>query len=395
MGWKASVDGQVYAEPLSFKGSVFVATENDTLYSLSASTGAIQWTLHLGTPANSTAPPYVCDGAGPDIAPSVGITGTPVIDPTSGNLYLTALTGGQGYALYAIDLQTGHLQWALPISPSGFNYLAQEQRGALTLANGLVYVPFGGFSWDCSTPYGWLVALSANGNGTEYSFQTTTTNEADIWAPEGASVDSSGFVYVVTGNSYYNSTYNYADSVLKLTPHLSLVSYFAPSNWAYLGPNDLDQDTTGATLLPGNLIFSIGKSGVGYLLNASNLGGVGGQLFDASVCGSTWGSTAYAAGIVYVPCPDGLHALAIHGGAHPTFTSLWNSTGYFAGPPIIADGAVWTSDIYNGTLFALNPLTGTGVASISLGSFEHFTTPSVAGDFVVIAADETIYALDT
>ena len=291
------------------------------------------------------------------------------------------------------------MRWSEPIAPSGFVFNVEEQRGALALANGLVYVPFGGYSWDCGIAFGWIAAFSSNGNGTQYSYKVPSEGEADIWAPEGLSVDSSGYVFAVTADSMATTPpFDYGEAVLKLSPHLSLSSYFGDSNWAYLNANDLDLGNTGATLLHGNLIFSIGKEGVGYLLNSSDLGGIGGQLYGAPVCGAgAWGGTAYGSGVVYVPCPDGIHALAVQAGTQPKFTSLWNSTGFFAGPPIIAGGAVWTFDIYNGTLFALNPNSGALITSISLGSVgfvEHFTTPSVGDGLLLFAANETIYALN-
>ena len=399
VGWKTEVDAPVYAEPLSLDGSVFVATENDTVYSISATTGTVQWSRHLGSPADSLSPPYTCQGNHPDIEPTVGITGTPVIDPASATIYVAALLNGTGFGLYAINLNTGQVRWDLPIAPASFSFVSEEQRGALALANGLVYVPFGGYSWDCGLPFGWIAALSSNGNGTLFSYKVPSNGEADLWAPEGISVDSSGFVYVVTANSISTTPpYDYGDAVLKLTPKLSLVSYFGASDWQFLNANDLDLGTTGATMLPGNLIFSIGKEGVGYLLNSSDLGGVGGELYSSPVCSDgAWGSTAFASGIVYVPCANGLHALAVEPGPQTKFKSLWNCSGFFAGPPIEAAGAVWTFDIYNGTLFALNPQSGSVLTRISLGSVgfvEHFTTPSVGDRLLLFAANETIYALN-
>jgi polyvinyl alcohol dehydrogenase (cytochrome) len=396
VSWKTEVGGPVYAEPISFNDSIFVVTENDTVYSLSAATGAVQWSLQEGTAANSTVAPYACNGGAPSVTPIIGITGTPVIDSSTSTLYVVALNAGVGFTLFAVDTNTGQARWSSPIAASGFTFTPEEQRGALSLANGFIYIPFGSYSWACGSPRGWLFGISANGNGTQYNYEVPATNEADIWTPEGTSVGSSGNLYAVTGNSYYNATFQYADSVIELSPHLAVISYFSPTNWAFLGPNDLDQDTTGATILPGNMIFSIGKSGVGFLLNESDLGGIGGQLFTANVCaGGAWGSTAYAAGVVYVPCYNGLHALSIQGGANPKFISLWNSTNGWAGPAIVAAGAVWSVDITNGTLYAFNPTTGALITKMSLSSVEHFTTPSIGGGFVIVAAQETVYALDT
>jgi polyvinyl alcohol dehydrogenase (cytochrome) len=401
IAWNTSVDAAVYAEPLAFNGSVFVATENDTVYSLSATTGAVVWSMHLGTPANSSRAPFVCNGNHPTIYPLIGITGTPVIDPVTGTIYAVALINDTGYRLFALNTNDGQVRWSTMINESGLSYTDQEQRGALTLANGLVYVPFGGYSFVCTgIPFGWIVAYSFTGNGTSYSYKVPSTGEADIWAPEGLSVDSAGFIYAVTADStaMMETPFDYGSSVLKLTPELSLVAFFAPTNYLTLDESDLDLDTTGATLLPGHLVFSIGKEGVGFLLNSSDLGGIGGQLFSASVCpGGAWGSTTFASGIVYVPCVNGLHALALQTGAHPSFTSLWNTTGFFAGPPIVAGGAVWTFDIYNGTLFALSPLTGATIAKISVlpdNSLAHFATPSVGYGFLLFAGDDTVYAVD-
>jgi outer membrane protein assembly factor BamB len=396
--WKTAVDGDVYAEPLSFNGSVFVVTENDTVYSISVATGIVNWSFQAGTAANSTQPPYACNGGEPTIAPLIGITSTPVIDPSTSTIYVVALNSGVAFNLFAINTSTGQVRWSSPVGANGFVFTYQEQRAALTLANGLVYVAFSDYSWACGPAYGWMMGLSATGNGTQYSYQITNTSEADIWETEGASVGASGFVYIVTGNSYYNTTYNYADSVLEFTPQLSLVSYFAPSDWAYLGPADLDQGTTGATLLPGNLVFSIGKAGVGYLLNSTDLGGIGGQLASLSVCSTgAWGATAYANGVIYIPCADGIHAVSVNTGPHPSLTSLWNNTFGFSGPPIVAGGAVLALNIYSGALYALNPLTGAVISDVSLvpvNSVAHFTTPSIGGGLILFAGNDSVYGLN-
>ncbi len=407
VSWKGKVDGAVYAEPLYYNGYVFIATENDTLYALNANTGAIAWSSHLGTPANSLVSPYACNGHGPDIKPTIGITGTPVIDPTSGTLYVAALISNDGYLLFAYNANTGQQLWYSTITAPNFSYLPQEQRGALALANGLVYVAFGGYSWNCFSPgpSGWVIAMSATGGGEQYAYNVPSRPEADVWTPEGVSVDSSGNVYMVTGDSN-NATFDFGNSVIKLTSHLSFVdsnaNYFAPPNWQYTNLNDLDLGSTGATILSDNLIFAIGKYNMGYLLSDSNLGGIGGQLYEAQVCGAlnatssygAWGATSFANGVIYVPCASGLEALKLQAGTNPSFTTLWNYTGIFPGPPIIAGGAVWTMSIPGGTLYALNPNTGADLFHMSLGTDEHFTTPAAGNGLIFVAANETIYALN-
>jgi polyvinyl alcohol dehydrogenase (cytochrome) len=406
LNWTATVSGAVYAEPLVYNGRVYLATEGDTVTALDSANGTVSWSTHLGTPASSVTPPYECGGHGPDITPTIGVTGTPVIDASTNTMYVAALINSAGYFLFALNTNTGHVMWNSSITASGFHYLPAEQRGALTLANGLVYVPFGGYSWNCFTPgpIGWVIGMSATGAGAKYSFHPPTSNEADIWSPEGLSVDAAGNVYAVTGDSPVQ-TFDLGDSVIKLNSTLgwtnSTANYFAPTAWKYNNNNDLDLDNTGATLLPGNLIFSIGKDGVGYLLNSTKLGGIGGQIQASAVCGSVakgwpygaWGSTSFYNNVIYVPCPTGLDALALHGGAHPTFTSLWNSTGYWAGPAIIAAGAVWTVSIPAGTLYALNPQTGGVVYQTALSTVEHFTTPAAGDGRIFVAANMTVYAI--
>lgn len=409
VNWTETLAGDIYGEPLVYDGITIVTTETDMVYAIDAATGSTVWSVTLGTPADSFSSTYTCeDSAGvtgtPSIVPSIGITSTPVIDSSTGTLYVAALDSGVGTFLYAIDLANGHTLWSYQFSASGFNYVGEEQRGALALANGFVYVPFGSYSWSCNAAFGWLFAVSANGNGTTYNFRVDTQSEGDIWAPEGVTVDSSGDLYVATGNSYYNATYNYADSVLKLSPDLTLLSYFAPSNWAYIGPADLDQDTTGVTLLPGNLAFSIGKEGIGYILNSTDLGGIGGQLYSAQVCRSpsqgwpygAWGSTSYYDGVIYVPCNTGLIALSLTGGSSPSFTVLWNFTGIYAGPAIIAGGAVWEETIASpAVLYALNPETGAVLYQETLsGSDAHFSTPAAGADMIIVPDNETLYAFN-
>src|SRR5436305_7877702 len=99
--WRTSpLDGQVYGQPLVYGSDVYVATENDTIYALDAATGAVVWSTHLATPEPASAAP--CG----DIAPSIGITSTPVIDPTSNRIYAVgavSVSGAVSHELFALD----------------------------------------------------------------------------------------------------------------------------------------------------------------------------------------------------------------------------------------------------------------------------------------------------
>jgi hypothetical protein len=383
--WTFPPDQAVYAEPLVYEGAAFVATENDSVYSISLSDETLNWRTNLGVPLPGSALP--CG----DIDP-VGITGTPAIDPSSSTLYVVAMLKSQGYSLFALSTASGHVRWSVSLSRPGFDYHVQQERGALALANGLVYIPFGGFTGDCGNYHGWVMGYPTNGTGKLLSYQVPSTREAGIWSTGGVVVTSGGWLYVTTGNSESTSTFDFGESVIRLNPNLTVDDYFAPSNWASLNEGDTDLGSLSPVYLGNGLLFQAGKEGVGYLLNESHLGGIGGQLYSAHFCSSAFGAGAFDGPYPIIPCTDGLYRLAVSSAeATSSFTVNWSQTGFYAGPPIIAYGAVWVVDIGNGTLFALDEGTGHSLFHLGLGAVVHFTTPAAGEGFVVVAATNTIY----
>ena len=134
--WSRRLDGAVYASPLIVGSTVIAATENDTVYALRA--GHTVWSRHLGTPVDLASLP--CGNIDP-----LGITGTPVYDGSSGILYVAAeLAGPLRHTLYAINVVTGKVLWHRGLDLPGMVRPVEQQRGALALANGTVYVPLGG-----------------------------------------------------------------------------------------------------------------------------------------------------------------------------------------------------------------------------------------------------------
>ena len=324
-GWTSpTLDGGIYAEPLVYGGDVFVATENNSVYALDAQNGSILWRTNLGTPVAGDQ--LQCG----DIDPS-GITGTPVIDPSTGTLYVVSF-GEQPFShtLSALNVSTGAVVFQRAADPPGFDVTTQQQRSALSLANGMVYIPYGGLDGDCGQYYGWVVGIPANGTGSMAVYKVPVTREGGIWAPSGAAVDASGNVYVTTGNGASTTTYDHGDSVIELSPSLSEEGYFAPTNWSALNQDDQDLSSVGPMIVGQDQVFQIGKQGVGYLLNSSKLGGIGGQTFESSVCDGSYGGTAYSGQYIFVPCLDGLFALKVADGA---FTTAWQSSSFSAGPP--------------------------------------------------------------
>jgi outer membrane protein assembly factor BamB len=381
-----ALDGQIYGEPLVYAGRVYVATENDTVYALSAATGAVAWSVHLGQPVPAGSLP--CG----DITPTVGITGTPVIDQSRDEIFLVAdeLTNGSpAHELVGLSTASGHIQMSQDVDPPGAVPADLLQRTGLTLDAGQVVFGMGGNFGDCATYRGRVVAVPETG-GTPRYFTVDAApgeNQGAVWMGGAAPVvDGSGHIWVSTGNgSVYSYTHAYddSDSVLELSSSLRLLQFFAPSTWATNNSRDLDMSTA-PVLLPGGQVLLTGKSRIVYLLNGAHLGGIGHQ--EAALgpaCGDDIDGGAAAVGTtVYLPCLAGTVAVQIT--SSPSALHLLWSSGTGGGPPIVAAGLVWTIG-QNGVLYGLDPATGKVRQQAPIGvPANHFPTPSV-GDGLMLA----------
>jgi len=377
-----SLDGQIYAEPLVCGSAIFVATENDSVYALNATNGAILWRTHLGTPMPGSALP--CG----DIDPS-GITGTPTIDPATGILYVVAFLVPGQHVLFGLNVVNGSVTSQVPADPTGASPLVEQQRGALALANGYVYIVYGGLYGDCGDYHGWVVGVPLTGTGGTISYEVPTHREGGIWGTAGLAVAANGELYVATGNGDSTTTFDHGDAVIELSPSLTELGYFAPSNWATLNYGDMDLGSVAPTILPNGDLFQIGKEGVGYLLSGTDLGGIGGEIANASVCGGAYGGTAHVGFSVLVPCNDGLFDVVM--GAS-NITIAWQTPGFDAGSPIMTGNVVWSVDISNGILRGFNLSTGDQIFSIPLGSAEHFISPAAAPGSLFVGAGDEVHA---
>jgi outer membrane protein assembly factor BamB len=367
--WTSSpLDGAVYAEPLVVGDRVIAASENDSVYALSATTGAVLWSAKLGSPVAGSALP--CGNIDPS-----GITGTPVIDTNTGLVWVVAFVTPGRHDLVALDLASGQVKFRRPADPPGASPLVEQERGALVLAGGTVYVPYGGLYGDCGAYHGFVLGFSATGSGAVKSWQVPTTREGGLWAPPGPVVGPGGELYVATGNTESTANFDDGNAVVRLSADLHQQDVFAPTNWAALNDSDTDLGSVSPTLLPGSLIFQIGKAGVGYLLRASGLGGVGGQLFSASVCNSAFGGTAVSGNRIFVPCRDGLVAVDVGQGR---FSVAWRTRGQAAGAPVVAGGVVWMVDT-GGRLQGFDKATGRVRDSVDIGAVTHFPSLAVGG----------------
>jgi hypothetical protein len=315
-----ATDGAIYAQPLYMAGVsipgkgvhnvVFVATEHDSVYAFDADTpGPALWHASFLNPAAGVTPVPATQPWQDDLTPEVGITGTPVIDPSTGTLYVAAKTqvatpsGARDlYSLHALDISTGAEKLGGPvvIQPSvpgrgaghvkktvGFQAEFQLQRPALLLESGLVYVAFGSLG-DHGPYHGWVVGYKASNLQQAVVFNTTpnsndaTGNLGGIWMSGGGpAADASGNVYLLSGSGSFNparSGGSYGDAALKLTPFLQVVDYFAPSNTGYLNKKDLDLGSGGGILVPtspgssSNLYIGGGKVGTLFAINTTSMG---------------------------------------------------------------------------------------------------------------------------
>jgi outer membrane protein assembly factor BamB len=382
-----SVDGQLYGEPLVWDGRIYVATENDTVYALSASNGAVAWSVHLASPVPAASLP--CG----DIRPDVGITGTPVIDQSRNEIFVVAdedRNGTSAHILTGLDTSTGRVEMTRDVDPPGAATTALLQRTGLALDAGQVVFGFGGNDGDCASYRGRVVAAPETGGQPTYFTVDGAAGESQgaIWMGGAAPVvDDSGHVWVSSGNgSVYSAAHAYddSDSVLELSSSLRLVQFFAPADWPQNNSQDLDFSTAPVLLADGQVLLA-GKSRIVYLLSGSHLGGIGGQQASlASACGNDIDGGAAVVGMtVYLPCTTGV--VAVQASSSPAgLRLLWTSqTG--GGPPVVAAGLVWTIG-QNGVLYGVSPASGQVRQQTTIGApANHFPTPSV-GDGLMLAA---------
>jgi outer membrane protein assembly factor BamB len=372
-----------YAEPLVYKGLVFVGTENDSVYALNDTTGEVVWRTNIGTPVQGSSLP--CG----NISPS-GITGTPVIDTGTDTIYVVAFESpATMHYLVALSITDGKEIFSRLADPPGSDPRVQQERGALSLGNGRVYIPYGGLDGDCGQYHGWVAGINTDGSGSMVSYQVPTGREGGIWAPSGGVIDSTGDLFFATGNGASSTAFDHGNAVVKLSPTLQELDYFAPSNWLQLNNGDTDLGSVGPLLVGSNQIFQIGKQGVGYLLNATNLGGIGGQEYSGDVCSAVFGGTATAGSYVFIPCTDGLVTLSLSANS---FQVLWRSPGFPSGPPVVTGNVVWALDSSSGTLHGYDVKTGTSLFSLSTGSVTRFTTPATGDGRVFVAAGSKVFA---
>ena len=309
------VDDQIYAQPLvagkiAIGGGehnvVYVATVNNSVYAFDGDNGHLYWQRNY-TAAGMRPPRNIdmtgaCGGQYADFSGNMGIVGTPVIDAGHKAIYFVARsTTGSDYVqyLHGVDIVTGNEVAGSPVkiaatyagsgdgSANGvitFDAKRQNQRQALTLVNGVVYVSFSSHC-DWGPYHGWVLGYDAATLQQRTVYNATPDGAAaGMWeSGMGMAADAQGSLYVVTGNGTVGrsgdptSLRNRGESALKLIPSgstLQVASWFTPSNYQFLENNDLDYGGMGALLIPNaNLFLTGAKDGSLYLLNKDDMGG--------------------------------------------------------------------------------------------------------------------------
>ena len=376
LAWSRRLNGAVYGQPLVVGNTVIAATEQDTVYGLALSTGAIRWSVTVGTPLPLSA--QACGNIDP-----LGITSTPVY--YRGLVYVVAQDGRTGHVLAALSPVTGTVRYRRPVLSPDRHPEADQQRAALAAGNGRIYVAFGGHFGDCGPYIGSVVGVPAAGPGAagrpDVSYLVPSSDHAGIWAPGGPVIGPGGTVYVSVGNGDTSGAYDDSDSVTALSPELRRTAVFAPATWLADNRGDLDLGSLTPALTPAGRILIVGKRGTGYLLSARHLGGVGGELSQHRVC-PAFGGAAVAGQTVVVPCAGGGPAAVRLSGDR--IQVLWRGPAAADGSPVIGGHAVWVTSGQAGVLYELDPATGQVRHEIALGAgLPHFASPSLAGSLVL------------
>ncbi len=281
--WACTVDGDISGQPLyvanlSIGGAkhnvVFVVTQNDSVYAFDADNSGCVTYWQESLLSTGATPIAYTDLGGCNDSTQSGITGTPVIDPATGTLYLVAQTKESGnffQRLHALNIQTGAevtgspvtIPPAIPGSGTAFNALWESQRPGLALYGGGVFV---GWASHCDIqPYwGLMMRFSTSTLSQTAVFNVAPSgSEGGIWMSAGApAVDAGGNMFLSTGNGSFDgstvpgttNTTNYSMSFLNFNPAtLTVQDFYTPSLEAQWNAKDEDIASAGVVVLPDGL----------------------------------------------------------------------------------------------------------------------------------------------
>jgi len=441
-----AIDASAYAQPLwvanvSIGGGthnvLLAATVHDTIYAFDADISPCKtyWSQSL-LASGETWVNNMDVGGSPDLAPDIGIVGTPVIDPTTNTIYVVSKSKNGvtiHQRLHALSLIDGSEKFSGPqeiaflFNGITFSPVSQNQRAGLALLNGVVYIAWGSHG-DVGTYYGWILGYKASTLAQVSVFTDTPgAGMGGIWMAGGApAVDSTNNMYVITGNGNFDGVTLFGDSFLKLsTPNLGVLSFFAPSDQATLNSGDIDFGSGGATILVDqpsgpvqHLAIGGGKVGTLFLLNRDSLGGNtvndAGAVQSFSVGNRIFGTPAFWQNNLYIaPITDHLKSYTFN----PTTGQLTTapasqSPGTFGFPgstPSISaqgtsNGIVWATEkgtgpavlhAYDATNVGTELWNSANSSADQAGQAVKFTVPTVANGKVYVGTvgEISVYGL--
>lgn len=433
------VEGHIYAQPLFWhfrqtnRKLVIVATEDNTVYALDARNGKVAWRKSLGAPVPRAALP--CGNISP-----LGITGTPAIDPIKDAIYLDAVVAAQDgsaqHLIFGLSVGDGAILPGFPVNVAealragglAFAPRFQNQRGALLIAENKLYVPYGGHFGDCGQYHGWVVGIDLNDPRSVFGWQTRGFG-GGVWAPGGISYDGRS-LFVATGNTEGVSQWADGEAVIRLGLDLKTSQdprdYFAPTDWKALDNADADLGGVGALPLDVRdadgktaLLLALGKDGKAYLLDRTNLGGIGGArdvqrvarnpIRTAPAVLPTQDGTYVAFEGPGAACPNGvsnggLTVLKIDAHPAPKVSTAWCGAVYGRGAPIVTTdddnsnpiiwmvGAEGDDRLHGFRADTGAPVFSGGGPGDAMTGLRHFVTILATDDRLFIAADGRVYA---
>ncbi len=428
LNFNGTIVGNVHAQPLYIEGGpngpmIIAVTASNNIYALNASTGAVIWQrTNIGPAVTSGLP---CGNINP-----AGTIGTPVVDLASRSLFFDALIAGSPikHFIYSLNVDTGatNAGWPVDLNATAsyngipFVSLAQENRGALALVNGIVYNSYSGYLGDCGNYRGWVVGVQANNPSIVMGWATTAIG-GGIWGHCGVASDGTN-MFVITGNTF-NTGGNWmgGEAIIRLQAGPvfngppSTVNYWAPTNWFSLDNSDTDLGGVSAMLIdvpgatPSQLVLALGKDGNAYLLNRNNLGGIALPVAQLSVDGVIRGqsSATYrtSQGTYFVfRGSNEIKAYKITATSPPSIVFAWSASQTGQGSPWVTttDGTnnaiVWVVGAqgdqrlhgYNGDTGAV-VYAGGGANELMTGT-RKWNSGMVARGSIYVANDNRVYA---
>jgi hypothetical protein len=422
LNFNGTIVGNVHAQPLYIEGGpngamIIAVTASNNIYALNAATGSIIWQRNIGTPVTSG----LC---GLPVNP-FGIIGTPVVDLASRRLFFNAMIDGaiKKHFVFSLNVDTGDINSGWPVDLNAtvsynsipFTSSIENERGALALVNGIVYVPFSGHLSDCDAYHGWVVGVQINNPSAVMGWATTAVG-GGIWGHSGVASDGTN-MFVITGNTF-NTGGNWmgGEAIIRLQagPVFSgqTTDYWAPTNWLSLDQGDGDLGGVSAMLIdvpganPSQLVLATGKDGNAYLLNRNNLGGITVPVASLSVDGIITGqsSATYhtSQGTYFVfRASNEIKTYKISATSPPSIEFAWSASQTGRGSPWVTttDGTnnaiVWVVGAQgDGQLHGYNGDTGAVIYAGTdvMSGTRKWNSGIVARGSIYVANDNKVYA---